>query len=270
MAILDDFKLDGKVAVVTGAGRGIGQTVAVALAEGGAKVIVNDLDIEPANETLELVKKAGSDGVAIAGNVASKDDVQKTVKTALDKFGGLDIMANIAGITRDGMLHKMTEDMWDFIVDVNMKGTFFCCQAAMAAMRDLAKADGKTKKSRKIINTSSVAGLFGNKGQANYSAAKSGIVGLTKTVAIEGLMFNVQCNCVAPGWIDTRLTQKKSEGSDIGIPDQDRQQSLMYMNFMGIRMGAPIDIARVVYFLSTSGSDYLTGVTLNVSGGLKT
>ncbi len=270
MSILDDFKVEGKVAIVTGAGRGIGQAVAVAYAEGGAKVVVNDLDADPGNETLELVKKAGSDGIVVTGNVMKKDDVQNLVKSALDKYGTLDIMANIAGITRDGMLHKMPEETWDFIIDVNLKGTFFCCQAAMAAMRDLAKADGKVKKARKIVNTSSVAGLFGNKGQANYSAAKAGIVGLTKTVGIEGLMSNVQCNCVAPGWIDTRLTREKKEGADIGIPGQDRQQTLMFMNFMGIRMGEPIDIARVVYFLSTSGSDYLTGMTINVSGGLKT
>jgi 3-oxoacyl-[acyl-carrier protein] reductase len=270
MAILDDFKLDGKVAIVTGAGRGIGQAVAVAYAEGGAKVVVNDLDAAPANETLELVKKAGSDGIVVTGNVTKKDDITNLVKSAVDKFGGLDIMANIAGITRDGMLHKMPEETWDFIINVNLKGTFLCCQAAMGAMRDLAKADGAIKRSRKIVNCSSVAGLYGNKGQANYSAAKSGIVGLTKTVAIEGLMSNVQCNCVAPGWVDTRLTQKKDDGGEIGIPDKDRQQSLMYMNFMGIRMGVPIDLARVVYFLSTSGSDYLTGVTINVSGGLKT
>ncbi len=270
MSIIDDFKLDGKVAIVTGAGRGIGQAVAVAYAEGGAKVLVNDLDANVAEETLALVRKAGSDGIIVAGNVMNKSDVENTVRAALDKLGGLDIMANIAGITRDGMLHKMPEETWDFIIDVNLKGTFFCCQAAMAAMRDLAKADGKVKKSRKIINTSSVAGIYGNKGQANYSAAKAGIIGMTKTVAIEGLMSNVQCNCVAPGWIDTRLTQKKDEGANIGIPDQDRQQTLMYMNFMGVRMGAPIDIARVVYFLSTSGSDYLTGMTINVSGGLKT
>lgn len=270
MAILDDFKLDGRVAIVTGAGRGIGQAVAVALAEGGAKVVVNDLDADPANETLELVKKAGSDGIAITGNVMKKDDVFNVVKAAIDKFGSLEVMANIAGITRDGMLHKMPEDTWDFIIDVNLKGTFLCCQAAMNAMRDLAKAEGKNRKSRKIVNTSSVAGLYGNKGQANYSAAKAGIVGMTKTVAIEGIINNVQCNCVAPGWVDTRLTQKKAEGADIGIPDADRQQSLMYMNFMGIRMGAPIDLARVVYFLSTPAADYITGVTINVSGGLKT
>ncbi len=270
MAIIDDFKLDGKVAIVTGSGRGIGQAVAVAYAEGGAKVVINDLEAEPANETLELVKKAGSDGIVVTGNVCKKDDVFNVVKTAVDKFGTLDIMANIAGITRDGMLHKLPEETWDFIIDVNLKGTFFCCQAAMAAMRDFAKADGKDKKSRKIVNCSSVAGLYGNKGQANYSAAKAGIVGLTKTVAIEGTINNIQCNCVAPGWVDTRLTQEKKEGQDVGIPGQDRQQTLMYMNFMGIRMGNPTDIARVVYFLSTSGSDYLTGVTINVSGGLKT
>ncbi len=270
MSIIDDFSMEGRVAIVTGAGRGIGQAVAVAYAEGGAKVVVNDLEAGPANETLELVKKAGGEGIAVTGNVSAKEDVLNLVKTTVDTYGGLDAMANIAGITRDGMLHKMPEDMFDFIVSVNLKGSFLCCQAAMAAMRDLAKADGKEKKSRKIINTSSVAGIYGNKGQANYSAAKAGIIGMTKTVAIEGLMFNVQCNCVAPGWIDTRLTAEKQDGTELGIPAQDRQQSLMYMNFMGIRMGVPADIARVIYFLSTPAADYMTGMTLNVSGGLKT
>lgn len=270
MSILDDCKLDGRVAVVTGAGRGIGQQTAVALAEGGARVVVADIDLDPANETVELIKGAGGEAVAVAGNVAVKADVESIVKKALDSYGSLEIMANIAGITRDGMIHKMPEEQWDFILDINLKGTFFCCQAAVSAMRDLAKAEGKEKKARKIINFSSIAGLYGNKGQANYSAAKMGIVGLTKTVAIEGLIFNIQANAIAPGWIDTRLTQEKKEGDKYGIPNQDRQQSLMYMNFMGIRMGVPEDVSRVVYFLSCDLSNYLTGMVLNVSGGLKT
>lgn len=269
MSILDDYKLEGKVAVVTGAGRGIGQALAVAYAEGGAKVVISDLDADPANETLELVRKAGSDGIVVTGNVAKKDDVTNMVKTAVDKLGGLDVMANIAGITRDAMLHKMDEDSWDFIIDVNMKGTFFCCQAAMAAMRDLAKAE-KSKISRKIINTSSVAGLYGNKGQANYSAAKAGIIGMTKSVAKEGLMFNIQANVVAPGWVETRLTEEKKEGQNIGIPGSDRQQTLMFMQVMGIRTGKPIDLARVFYFLSCPSADYVTGQCINVSGGLYT
>lgn len=270
MSILDDFKLDGKVAIVTGAGRGIGQATAVAFAEGGAKVVVADLDADPANETLELVKKAGSDGVVVTGNVASKDDCANMVKTAVDKLGGLDVMCNIAGITRDAMLHKMDEDAWNFVIDINLKGTFFCSQAAVAAMRELAKAEGDKKNSRKIINTASIAGLQGNKGQANYSAAKAGIVGMTKSIAKEGLMFNIQANVVAPGWVDTRLTAEKQQGQTIGIPGQDRQQTLMFMQVMGIRTGKPIDLARVFYFLACPASDYLTAQCLNVSGGLLT
>ena len=271
MSILDDCKLDGRVAIVTGAGRGIGQDTAKSLAEAGAKIVVADIDIEPANETVEMLKGLGAEAVAVAGNVAQKADVENIVKTAIDKFGSLEIMANVAGITRDAMLHKMPEEQWDFIVDINLKGTFFCCQAGLSAMRDLAKAEGKGKaQARKIINFSSIAGLYGNKGQANYSAAKMGIVGLTKTVAIEGIMFNVQSNCIAPGWIDTRLTQEKKEGDKYGIPSQDRQQSLMYMNFMGIRMGVPEDVSRVVHFLSCDLSNYVTGMCINVSGGLRT
>ena len=270
MSILDDCKLDGKVAIVTGGGRGIGQEVCKTLAAGGARIVVADVDVEPANQTVEILKGMGVEAVAVAGNVAVKADVENIVKTAMDKFGSLEIMANVAGITRDGMLHKMPEEQWDFIIDVNLKGTFFCCQAATGVMRDLAKAEGKNKKARKIVNFSSIAGLYGNKGQANYSAAKMGIVGLTKTVAIEGLIFNIQCNAIAPGWIDTRLTQEKKEGDKYGIPSQDRQQSLMYMNFMGIRMGVPEDVARVLYFLSCDLSNYVTGMVINVSGGLKT
>ncbi|MEW5945327.1 MAG: SDR family NAD(P)-dependent oxidoreductase [bacterium] len=269
MAILDDFRIDGRVAIVTGAGRGIGQGVAKVYGEAKAKVVVADLDEGPAKETLEMVKAAGGEGVVVTGDVSKKADVEKIVKTALDTYGGLDIMANIAGITRDGMAHKMTEDMWDFIIGVNLKGTFFCCQAALNAMRDLAKKEGKEPKSRKIVNISSIAGLYGNKGQANYSAAKSGIIGLTKTMAIEGLMFRIGCNCVAPGWVDTRLTREKKEGEVIGIPAQDRQMSLMFMNAMNIRIGVPLDLARVVYFLSCDASDYVVGQTINVSGGLR-
>lgn len=270
MSILDDVKLDGKVAIVTGAGRGIGQETALALAEGGARVVVGDIDMDPANETVEKIKAIGGQAVAVAGNVTAKADVDALIKAALDNFGSLEIMANVAGITRDGMIHKMSEEQWQFIIDVNLKGTYLCCQGAVGAMRDLAKAEGDKKKARKIINFSSVAGLYGNKGQANYSAAKAGIVGLTKTVAIEGLIFNIQCNAVAPGWIDTRLTAAKKEGDKFGIPDKDRQQTLMYMNFMGIRAGVPQDISRVVYFLSCDLSNYFTGMCLNVSGGLKT
>lgn len=270
MSILDDCKLDGKVAIVTGAGRGIGQDTAKALAEGGARVVVADIDINPANETVELIKGIGGDAIAVAGDVSKKADVDGIVKAAMDKYGSLEIMANVAGITKDGMLHKMPEEQWDFIMNINLKGTFFCCQSGFSVMRDLAKNEGKNKKARKIVNFSSVAGIYGNKGQANYSAAKAGIIGLTKTVAIEGVMFNIQCNVVAPGWIDTRLTREKKEGEAIGIPSQDRQQTLMYMNFMGIRMGVPEDIARVVYFLSSDLSNYFTGMCMNVSGGLRT
>ena len=270
MSILDDCKLDGKVAIVTGAGRGIGQDTALALAQGGARVVVGDIDQDPANETVEKIKAMGGEAVAVAGNVTVKSDVEALVKAALDNFGSLEIMNNVAGITRDGMIHKMAEEQWQFIIDVNLKGTYLCCQAAVAAMRDLAKKEGDKKQARKIVNFSSVAGIYGNKGQANYSAAKAGIIGLTKTVAIEGLIFNIQCNAVAPGWIDTRLTAEKKEGDKYGIPSQDRQQTLMYMNFMGIRAGVPEDIARVVYFLSSGLSNYITGMCLNVSGGLRT
>ncbi|MEW6203454.1 MAG: SDR family NAD(P)-dependent oxidoreductase [bacterium] len=269
MAILDDFKLTGKVAVVTGAGRGIGQTVAQSLAEGGAKVVLNDLEEGPANESLKIIRDIGGEAVVCTGNVAKKSDVEKAVKTAVDTFGGLDIMANIAGITRDAMAHKMTEEEWDFIINVNLKGTFFCCQAALTAMRELAKKQGDNPPHRKIVNTASIAGLYGNKGQANYSAAKAGIVGLTKTIAAEGLMFNIDVNCVAPGWVDTRLTAEKKEGEILGIPQKDRQMSMMYMQAMNIKAGRPIDIARIVYFLCCDASNYLTGQTLNISGGLR-
>lgn len=269
MSVVDDLKLTGKVALVTGGGRGIGQAVAKMYAEGGAKVLVCDIDEAPANETLEIIKGLGGEGAICTGSVAKKEDVEKMVKTALDKLGGLDAMACVAGITRDGMAHKMSLEDWDFILDVNLKGTFLCNQAALGAMRDQAKAEGKQPNPRRIVNVSSVAGLFGNKGQANYSSAKAGIIGLTKTIATEGLMFNVGVNCVAPGFIDTRLTKEKKDGTNIGIPAQDRQMAMMYMNAMGIKIGAPEDIARIVYFLSTPACGYMTGQTLNVSGGFR-
>ena len=255
MSILDDVKLDGKVAIVTGAGRGIGQASAKALAEGGARIVVADIDADPANETVATLKGMGAEAVAVTGNVSVKADVEKIVKTAMDTYGSLEIMANVAGITRDGMLHKLPEDQWDFVININLKGTFLCCQAAVNVMRDIAKAEGKTKKARKIINFSSVAGIYGNKGQTNYSAAKAGIIGATKALALELASRGITVNCVAPGLIETDMVSKEMiEGSLNLIPMR--------------RPGTADEVAGLVSYLMSDEAGYVTRQVVSINGGL--
>lgn len=266
--------LEGKVAVITGAARGIGQATAYLFAKEGAKLLLTDLDSGPLDECVSRIKSEfKSEVIGIQGNVTNEKDCEKVMKTAAEKLGNgsIDILANIAGITKDNVIHKMTLDDWNFILGVNLTGTFSCIKAASPYMRDAAKIEeektGKIKM-RSVINVSSISGTTGNAGQANYAASKMGIVGLTKTIAKEWARFNITCNAVAPGYIETRLTQVRKD--DFGIPEKQRQIIMQLQKDTGLARdpGKPDDIAKAILFFASDLSSFVTGQVLTVAGGL--
>jgi 3-oxoacyl-[acyl-carrier protein] reductase len=262
-------RLEGKVAVVTGAGRGIGRATAVRFAQEGALVVVNDVDPDPAEETAAAVKEAGAQVLVSTDNTVELDQARQMMSKAAEAFGKVDILVNNAGITRDKTFHNLDDELWDFVLDVNLKTAFHSSLAAMPYMREAAKREmsehGQPAYHRKITLTTSVAALIGNAGQANYTAAKGGIVALTKTLARELGAFRINVNAVAPGFIETRLTAAKQEGEAIGIPDQVRAMALM-MIALG-RYGEPEDVANAHLFLCSEEADFISGVVLPVAGG---
>ena len=249
--------LEGKVAIVTGAGRGIGQQIAKKLAEQGAKVAVVDLKAEWCEETVGLVKAAGSDAIALGCNVAESAEVDATVKAVIAQFGTVDIMVNNAGITKDGLLMRMSDDDWDVVLNVNLKGTFLFTRAVSRPMMKNKAADG-TSAGGSIINIASVVGIMGNAGQANYTASKGGVIALTKTTAKELGSRNVRCNAVAPGFIQSKMTD---------VLPEDVKKS--YMDTIPLkRFGTAEDIAKCVAFLAGPEASYITGQIISVNGGM--
>lgn len=265
--------LENKTAVITGAARGIGKATAILFAKEGAKLLLTDLDSGPLEETVKEIKSIGKEVVGVSGNVTSEKDLEKIMKEGGELGGGsIDVLANIAGITKDRVIHKMTLDDWNFIINVNLTGTFNCIKAASPYMRDVAKNEsekGKIK-TRSIINISSISGTTGNAGQANYAASKMGIVGLTKTVAKEWARFNITCNAVAPGYIETRLTQAKKSDDDFGLPEKQREMVMKMQKETGLARegGKPEDIANAILFFASPLSSFVTGQVLTVAGGL--
>ncbi len=264
--------LKNKTAVITGAGRGIGQATAFLFAKEGAKVLLCDLDKEPLDETISKIKSNGGIAEGAVCNVTKKEDCEAVMKAAATLGNGsIDILANIAGITRDKILHTMTLEDWNFILNVNLTGTFLCIQAASPYMREPAKEESKSGKikTRSIINVSSISAC-GNIGQANYAASKAGIEGLTKTVAKEWAKFNITCNAVAPGFIETRLTQARKPGEDFGIPEEQKKMIDMMQKQTGLarELGQPEDIAKAILFFASDLASFVTGQILTVAGGL--
>ena len=265
--------LKNKTAVITGAGRGIGQATAILFSKEGANVFVTDIDKEPLDETISKIKSFGGKVIGITGDVRKKEDCENIMKAAAEKLGNgsIDILANIAGITRDRILHKMSLEDWNFILNINLTGTFLCIQAATPYMRDVAKEEKKSGKikTRRVINVSSIS-AGGNIGQANYAASKAGIIGLTKTVAKEWAPFNVTCNAVAPGYIETRLTQVRKEGEDFGLPPETKQMITTLQEQTGLSRGPgeAEDVAKVILFFASDLANYVTGQVLTVAGGM--
>ncbi|MEI2717578.1 MAG: glucose 1-dehydrogenase [Candidatus Nanopelagicales bacterium] len=262
-------RLDDRVAIVTGGGRGIGQATSLRLAADGAAVVVNDIDETPAAETVDLITQAGGRAVAAVANTVELDQAHALVNRAVSEFGQLDILVNNAGTTRDKMFHGLDDELFDFVVDTNLKTGFHTTLAAMPFMREVAKAEikenGAPAYHRKIIFTSSVAALMGNPGQFNYTAAKGAIIATTKTLARELGPFGINVNAVAPGFVETRLTAAKQSGETYGIPEEMRTMARAMIS-LG-RLGLPEDIANVTAFLASSDSDFVSGVTIPVTGG---
>jgi 3-oxoacyl-[acyl-carrier protein] reductase len=265
-------RLDNRVAIVTGAGRGIGAATARLFAAEGASVVVNDVDADPAQEVVDAIVAAGGRAVLNADNTVDPEASDRLIGQALSEFGKLDILVNNAGITRDKTFHNMTDELWDFTLDVNLKTAFNNARAAVRYMREAAKAEigaeGAPAYHRKITFTSSTAGLSGNAGQTNYTTAKMGLIGLTRSLCVEIGPFHVNVNAVAPGFIETRLTAPKEESADpnLGIPEGMRNLALMMIPLA--YYGSPEDVAKAHLFLASPDSDYVTGHTLVVGGGI--
>ena len=245
------------MAVVTGAARGIGAAEAIRLAQEGANVAVLDLSAEACQETVEAVEAAGAEAIAIACDVSSAQQVEKAFEEIANRFGRIDILVNNAGLLRDNLSFKMSEDDWDKVLDVHLKGSFLCSKAAQKYMVE--------QEYGKIVMTSSIVAL-GNKGQANYSAAKAGLQALARTLALELGRFNinVNVNAVAPGWIETEMTKEAAER--VGMT-MEEMKGRFEKNIPLKRFGRVEDIANVVAFLVSDDASYISGETIYVSGG---
>lgn len=243
------MRLQGKRAIVTGAGRGIGRAIALKLAEEGADMVVNDLNPETVSQVVKEIEALGRRGVGVTADVGDPSGAQSLIDAALNQLGGLEILVNVAGINRDAMLHKMTRQQWDDVLRVNLTGTFNTTQAAAIHMREAGYG--------RIVNISSMSWL-GNVGQANYAASKAGVVGLSKTAARELARKGVTVNVVCPGFIDTDMTR--------GVPE--KVWNLMVEKIPAGRVGDPRDVANVVAFLASDEAGYVTGEVINVSGGM--
>jgi 3-oxoacyl-[acyl-carrier protein] reductase len=244
------MSLSGKTALVTGAAQGIGRDIALALAADGADVAICDVNLEAAQKTAADIEATGRRSLAIKANVAASAEVTAMIDQVVEKLGRIDILVNNAGITRDGLILRMKDEDWDLVLSINLKGSFLC---AKAALKYMSKQRGGT-----IINIASIVGAMGNAGQANYVASKAGLIGLTKTIAREYANRGVTANAVAPGFIDTAMTQALSENVRAELAKQIP---------MG-KLGTPEDVANAVRFLASPWASYITGQVIHVNGGM--
>jgi 3-oxoacyl-[acyl-carrier protein] reductase len=270
--------LEGKVAIITGSGRGIGRAAAELFARHGARVVVSDIDPEPAAAVVNAITAAGGEAISVPGDITVRTFPEQIVNSAIESFGGLNILVNNAGYTWDSVIHKMTDEHWEQIIAVHLTAPFRVIRAASGYLRETAKQEKATTgkaSARKIVNISSTSGTRGNAGQANYASGKAGIIGLTKTLAKEWGQFNVQANVVAFGRIATRLTQAKEKGETIkrgtgeiaiGIPAK-RLELTTPLIPLG-RPGTTEEAAGAILFFASGLSDYISGQVLEVAGGL--
>ncbi|WP_243289907.1 3-oxoacyl-[acyl-carrier-protein] reductase [Bacillus sp. FJAT-47783] len=243
--------LTGKVALVTGASRGIGRAIALDLAKNGAHVVVNYAGNEAkANEVVKEIQALGRESFAMKADVSNQEEVTKMIKEVLNRFNQLDILVNNAGVTKDNLIMRMKESEWDDVININLKGVFNCTKAVTRQMM-------KQRQGR-IINVASIVGVSGNAGQANYVAAKAGVIGLTKTTAKELASRNITVNAIAPGFITTDMTDKL---------DQNVKEDMLKQIPLA-RFGEAEDVANVVTFLASEKSGYMTGQTLHIDGGM--
>ncbi|MEL6977148.1 MAG: SDR family oxidoreductase [Pseudomonadota bacterium] len=272
-------KLDGKTAYVTGSGRGIGREVALKLASEGARVMVNDLDDAPAAEVVAAIEAMGGAAQAVVGSVTEDGFAERFIQRGVETFGGVDIIVNNAGYTWDGMIHGMTDEQFDAMLDVHLKAPFRVLRAAAGFIRPAAKKEAEEGREvfRKVVNISSIAGTGGNIGQANYASGKAGVVGLTKTLAKEWGRFKVNVNCVAFGYIETRMTQATDDKEEVEIDGNRIGLGIPKAMVQGMKMliplgrgGTPEEAAGAVYLLCAPESNYISGQTLIASGGFYT
>ncbi|MBP3231202.1 3-oxoacyl-[acyl-carrier-protein] reductase [Anaerovibrio sp.] len=243
--------LDGKTALVTGASRGIGRAIAIKLASEGASVAINYAgNAKAAEEVKSIIEAAGGKAMLVQADVSSAESVEAMIKEVVEAFGGIDILVNNAGITRDGLLMRMKEEDWDAVINTNLKGVFYCTKAVSKLMMK--------KRAGRIVNMASVVGLTGNAGQANYAAAKAGVIGFSKTMAKELASRGITVNMVAPGYIDTDMTAVLSESV----------RETMVSGIPLGRAGTPEDVANAVLFLVSDDASYITGQVINVDGGM--
>jgi 3-oxoacyl-[acyl-carrier protein] reductase len=247
---VSDQPLAGRVAIVTGGTRGIGAAIAGALAEDGAAVVVSGRDVDRLDRARKSLEAGGATVLAVAADAASREDCERLVETARQRFGRLDVVVNNAGITRDALLVRMKDEDWDRVIEVNLRGAFLMTRAAAKAMM--------RQRSGRIVNITSTAGAMGNAGQANYSAAKAGLIGLTKSTARELAHWSILVNAVAPGLIETDMSAGLSEAA---------RQALLGQVPLG-RIGTAREVAEVVRFLAGDGASYVTGQVFHVNGGL--
>lgn len=270
-------KLEGKVAIVTGSGRGIGQAIALKLAREGARIMVNDLDNAPADETIAKIRALGSEAKSCIGDVTAPDFGTRIVKDTLDAYGGIDIIVNNAGYAWDGVIQKMSDEQWYAMLDVHATAPFRILRAASEFIRSAAKKEKEEGRAfnRKVVNVSSIAGMFGNAGQLGYSAGKAAIVGMTKTMAKEWGRYQVNVNCVAFGLIQTRMTQPVGSGAAVAkIGEREVKMGIQpeFIEFMNKmiplgRGGTPEEAAGAVYLMCIPESDYISGELVLASGG---
>lgn len=273
-------KLAGKVALISGSGRGIGRAIALKLASEGASIVINDLDPVPAEEVVAEIKAMGSNAVTCIGDVTAKDFPKKFINAAVDDLGGLDIIVNNAGYTWDSVIQKMSDDQFDAVMDVHVGAPFRILREASEYIRETAKIEiaetGKAK-CRKVVNISSISGLYGIAGQVNYSAAKSALIGMTRTLCKEWGRFNVTVNCVAFGLIETRMTQalNSAEAETVIVGNKSLKAGMQPEMIERIteltplgRPGSPEDAANAVYLYCAPESDFISGQVTVAAGGL--